>query len=483
MTGHRGPGLRQNRNWRLLWLGQSVSLTGDMVFYVTVLLWIATIIAKGKPWAPAAASGALIATSVPVLIVGPLAGVWVDRWDRRRTMLFADAARALLIASLLVLPALGHRIPVGAQLAVVYSVLAVASSFGEFFDPSRLAILGTIVPPEEQTKASGQLTASFSLAQVIGPPIAAPLLFVFGVEWALLLNAASFAVSFGCVRAIRVSDEAAEAPAPRAGFGEEFRTGLRFFAGNKILMALGIGIVIAMLGNGAVNALAVFFIQRNLHVTASLVGAVIGSVGVGAVTGALLAGRIARRIPPAQMFWLALIIAGVAEVGFARSTALPPAIVAAAIIGLGAGLLNSAFSPLILSVTPSRLLGRVSAVLSPMQQLASIVSMALAGLLASTVLRGFHREIAGVTLGPYDTVLTCSGLLFVIAGLALIAPMRGAGGKPAAAGADPARAAAESAPPAGQVPEASAAAGPEPQIAETGASGLDGPGAATGPAG
>jgi hypothetical protein len=72
------------------------------------------------------------------------------------------------------------------------------------------------------------------------------------------------------------------------------------------------------------------------------------------------------------------------------------------------------------------MLGRVSAVISPVQQLASIASMALAGLLASTVLRGFHEVIGGVTFGPYDTVLTVGGLLFLIAGLASIAPMRGA---------------------------------------------------------
>ncbi len=435
--GSPGPGLRRNRNWRLLWLGQSVSLTGDMVFYVTVLLWIATIIAKGKPWAPAAASGALIATALPVLVAGPLAGVWVDRWDRRRTMLFADAARTLLIASLLVLPALGHRIPVGAQLGVVYAVLAVASCFAEFFDPSRLAILGAIVPPEDQTRASGQLSASASLAQVIGPPIAAPLLFVFGVQWALILNAASFAVSFACVRAIRVPAEAAEAPPPRVSFATEFRTGLRFFAGNRILVTLGLGIVIAMLGNGAINSLAVFFVQHNLHASAGLLGTVVGSVGVGAVAGSLLAGPVSKRVPPAQIFWLALIIAGVALIAFAKTTVLPAVIATALVIGLGAGLLNSSFSPVILSVTPSRLLGRVSAVISPMQQLASIVSMALAGLLASTVLRGFHAVIAGVTFGPYDTVLAVGGLLFVIAGLASIAPMRGASRSAAGPAAEP----------------------------------------------
>ena len=134
-----------------------------------MMLWVGTRIAGGQPWAPAAESGALIASAVPALVAGPFAGVWVDRWDRRRTMLTADAARFALIASLLVLPVLHGRIPVSAQLVILYAVLAAASSFAEFFDPSRLAILGAVVPPRDQPQASGQLTAMGALAQVIGP--------------------------------------------------------------------------------------------------------------------------------------------------------------------------------------------------------------------------------------------------------------------------------------------------------------------------
>jgi hypothetical protein len=80
------------------------------------------------------------------------------------------------------------------------------------------------------------------------------------------------------------------------------------------------------------------------------------------------------------------------------------------------------------------MLGRVSAVLSPLQQLASIVSMALAGTLASTVLRGCHADVAGVTFGPYDTVFLAGGVLFVLGGLAAIAPMRSRESPPAVAG-------------------------------------------------
>ena len=80
--------------------------------------------------------------------------------------------------------------------------------------------------------------------------------------------------------------------------------------------------------------------------------------------------------------------------------------------------------PIILRVTPGHLIGRVSAVISPLQQLANIASMVLAGVLASTVLPGLHTVIAGLSFGPYDTVFAVAGILLVIAGVTSIAPLR-----------------------------------------------------------
>ncbi len=150
LAAEPNPGLRHNRSWHRLWLAQAVSLTGDCVFDITIMLWVATVLAKDQPWAPEAASGVLIAAAVPVLVVGPLAGVWVDRWDRRRIMLTADACSAVLIALLLVVPALGHRLPLAAELGTVYAVVAAESAFAQFFSPSRLAVLGLIVAPVDR---------------------------------------------------------------------------------------------------------------------------------------------------------------------------------------------------------------------------------------------------------------------------------------------------------------------------------------------
>jgi MFS family permease len=422
-------GLRTNRNWQWLWRGQSVSVIGDMVFLVTVMLWIATKIAREPggavvSWAPAAVSGALIAVAVPGLIVGPFAGVWVDRWNHRRTMLTADAARFLLIGSLLVLPLVRHRIPVGGQLAILYAVLAAASCFAEFFDPSRLAIIGAIVPSGDQPKASGQLQAAMAFAQVIGPPVAAPLLVIFGVQWALILNVVSFGVSFLCIRAIRVPAASAHDRQERASYRTEFRAGLRFFASSKILVSMAAGAMIVMLGAGAVNAIGVFFVLHNLHASAGWIGAVLGAVGVGAIAGAISTGALAQRIHLGRLTWLALIGGGLALIGLSRCTSVGLAIVMYALLGAMVGIINAADPPIILRVAPQHMLGRVSSVFSPLVQLTNIAAMAIAGLLASTVLRGFHVVIAGLAFGPYNTILAISGLLFITAGLATIVPMR-----------------------------------------------------------
>src|SRR5215469_1672706 len=392
MAEQNSSRLRHNRNWQLLWLGQAISITGDYVFDTTLVLWVSVIIAKGEPWAPAAVGGVLIAAAVPALLVGPIAGVFVDRWSRRRTMLTADACRALLVLAVLPLawPSVADHVSRSARIAAIYLVVAAASCFAQFFNPSRFAVLGSVVDQQDRARASGLFQATSSIAAIVGPPLAAPLLFVFGVQWALVINAASFLVSFVTIRAIRMAAEKVTPKHERAGYVEEFRAGLRFFAGSPVLIALAVGVIVTTLGVGAVNALNVFFVSHNLHVGVKWYGTLGSGEGIGSVLGALVAGWIANRVGAGRVFWAGLIVAGVVLVGYSRSVTLPTAIVVLACGGVAVGAVNTVLSPLVLDVTPQEMLGRVVAVVSPLQQLAAILSMAVSGFLASTVLRNFH---------------------------------------------------------------------------------------------
>jgi MFS family permease len=169
MTGEPAPGLRRNRNWLLLWTGQAISVTGTYIFNTTVLLWIATIIARDKSWGPQAVGGVLIAAAVPALVVGPVAGVFVDRWNRRHTMLVSDACCAVLIAALLLLPAVGASFAAGVKLAILYAVVAAVSGFSQFFGPSRTAVIQSVVAPADRARAMGFVQSMVSVAAIIGP--------------------------------------------------------------------------------------------------------------------------------------------------------------------------------------------------------------------------------------------------------------------------------------------------------------------------
>src|SRR5437763_8151585 len=192
------PNLLINRNFALLWSGQIISIVGDFVFDTILILWIATLIAQGQSWAPLAVSGILLSASLPVFIIGPLAGVFVDRWDKRRTMLWMDALRAILILLLFLLAGWGPlpffaalQLPLFWQLALLYSTVFLTSACALFFQPSLLSLLGDIVDEPYRARAAGLLQLMGSLAIVIGPSVGTLLFFKIGVQWALLLNALS----------------------------------------------------------------------------------------------------------------------------------------------------------------------------------------------------------------------------------------------------------------------------------------------------
>ena len=430
-----GHALWRNRNWRLLWAGQSVSVAGDYVFDVTVLLWVTRVIARHETWAPAAVSGVLISAGVPALLIGPFAGVFVDRWDRRRTMLLADAARTVLIAGLipLSLAPVAAQVPRAAQLALVYAAVALAASFSQFFNPSRLAVLGAVVPKADLPKASGLLISSMYTASIVAPPLATLVLFGAGVRWALIINAASFAVSFATIWLLRPGEggQAAAASAPgRAGYWHEFRAGLRFFVTSRVLVAVLVGLCVTVLGAAAINALNIFFLQANLHTSASFYGTTGMAEGIGGVLGTLVAGRVMPRAGAGRIFCAGLVLAGLAIVGYSRTSELAAALALLVVIGVIMGMVNTAGSPLLLTVTPQQMIGRVRSVITPAMYVANVCSTATAGLLASTVLRGFRATVLGATFGPYDTIIGVAGLLFVAAGVAAWLPLRRAATQP-----------------------------------------------------
>jgi MFS family permease len=422
-----------NRQYARLWSAQTISMLGDFMFDTTLVLWVGAVLAKGQSWAPVAVSGVLLAVAVPALLVAPIAGVFVDRWDYRRTMLATDAIRAVLVAVLVAVPLLpAGTLSVGVQLGIVYGVVLLASVAAQFFNPARFALIGDIVDPADRPKASSLAQVTQSLAGIIGPPLAAPLLFVFGVQWSLIINALSFVVSYLLVWSIRVP-AVAEAPAREPGAASvwrEFVAGLRFVGRSRVLMAVLISAAGVTFGAGALTVLDVFFVSENLHTDPKFFGTLAMAFGIGNIIGALLAGAVAGRVGLGRVYSLGLVLTGVGFFAYSRLGNLVAALVVLFLVGLPVAAVNTIVGPMILKVTPRELIGRVISVLNPALQLAGILSIAIASYLASTLLRGLDATVAGVHFGRIDTIFAAGGVMIIVSAVYAYAALRGTDAPP-----------------------------------------------------
>jgi MFS family permease len=417
--------LLANRDFLLLLGGQTVSNFGDIVFDTTLTLWIAVKIAAGQTWAPMAVSGALLAASLPVLIAGPIAGVFVDRWNKRNTMLLMDAIRGIFVALLLIADAGG--LPARVQIAAIYAVVFLVSVCSQFFSPARVATIVDIVdePLRAQAASTSQLLSS--VAMIVGPAAAAPLFFRLGVRWALILNALSFALSWAAIFVVRRRESPRDTnPTAPSSVSREFRDGLRFFAGNPVLRIMLIASVIVMSGGGAFNALGIFFLTENLHATPELFGIVSTTFGAGMLAGSVLAAVAAPRLGLARVFSGATLSVGALILLLARLSSFPHALLILFLLGAVIPALQVTLGPLMLEVTPREFIGRVVSVISPITSGAEMVSMLVAGFLASTVLHDLHATAFGITFGPYDTILTTTGILALAAGVYAMVTLKSA---------------------------------------------------------
>lgn len=435
-----------NRDYTRLWFGQAVSSVGDAVFNTTLVLWVATVLAKGESWAPVAVSGIVMASGVAVLVIGPLAGVFVDRWDKRATMLRTEVLRGALVAVLTALTLLpAGALPTGVWLALIYATVLLLNAAGQFFSPARFAVLADLVTGDaDRARAAGIGQATGETAWIIGPPLAAPLLFTAGLQWALLLNGLSYAVSYVAIRSVGVREPGtgsagaggAQRPAKpqRAGLRREFTDGLRFFAGSRFLVALLLLAVIGQFGIGALGTLNVFFATDNLHADAHLYGYLGMAMGAGGITGALSGGRVVQWLGARRTTWISLLVSGVLLVAYSRQTGFLGGVALLFVFTVPLTLLNTAMSPLLLSAAPPDYRGRVVAVFYPVTRLASILSAVLSGWLAGSLLRDVGGSLGGLRFGPVDTIIAASGLIILLAGVFAWAALPGAEGAEKAAG-------------------------------------------------
>ena len=393
-------GLWGNRDFRLLWTGETTSMLGSMV--ASTALPLVAVVTLGASTFDVALLTAV--AWLPWLVIGLPAGAWVDRLPKRPVMLACNVVSMVVFGSVPLAAALG-------LLTMPY--LLVAALLGGvakvFFSLAYRAYLPALVGAGDLLEANAKLQGSESATQVAGPGLAGLLAQAFGPVSGVLADAVSFGVSVLCVRGIRVRETVV--PAGRTPLRGQIAEGLRFVLGDRYLrtlMTFGAASNLALTGYQAIQ---IVFLSRTLGAAPGLVGLVLAVAAAGGVLGAALAGRLGARFGTARAFLLCEVFAApMLLLGPLSGPGWGLALFVIAEFGVCAGVVASN----VLTTTfrqrycPPELFSRITSSAS----LVNYGTIPLAGVLGG---------VLGEAIGVRETLWVMSGVL--IAALAMLAPL------------------------------------------------------------
>lgn len=375
--------LRRDAPARRFFFAYGQSSLGTGAGYVAVLA-----IAYGRWESPWAVPIALIAETIPVILLGPVLGALADRIPRRTCLIASDVARAVAFAGIALVPSFP---------AMVAFIILAGAGYA-LFNAAALATLPSLTAPERQATATSLFSAVGEAGYVVGPLLAVPLLISSGGETLAAANAVSFAVSavllFGLPRVPR----AAGVPGERVpSLVRLARDGLRTALQIPGVAALMIATTIAVIAFGAMNAGELLLVRDALGAGDGAFALLVAASGVGIVLGALLAGgdgadRVFRR-----RYLTGLGVASLGLLGAAIAPDVPAAAAAFLLAGAGNGYAVASERVLLQRWVPDELRARVFGAKH------ALVSGAMMGSYA----------LAGVALGLLDV-----RVLFLVAGLA-----------------------------------------------------------------
>jgi MFS family permease len=363
------------RDFRLVATAQTISDFGDGLTNLSLLLLVNALTGS-----TAALALVAIALAVPHLTVGLLAGVYVDRWDRRRIMLVSDLLRAALV--------LGFVLVGTADMLWLLLALALAqATVGTFFTPARSAFVTRIVPREGLMASNSVSQASRMIAGVLGAAAAGVLVGGFGVAWpAFVVDAATFLLSFVLVLRVAADGRVTQTAHDTGEHALRAMTaGLRLIGRSPILLGTLIATAVTMLGIGAVNVLFVPLLANDLHVPATWFGAVELAQTSSMVLVAVLLPALAARFRPTSIISASLVATAVIIGLLAFVGSVIHVVVLLFAVGWFIAPLSASVSTIVQTHVADAWLGRVGASLNATIQAATIASMALAGVFGDAI--------------------------------------------------------------------------------------------------
>ncbi|MGE5335358.1 MAG: MFS transporter, partial [Nitrososphaerota archaeon] len=392
----RSPGARlwRNRSFNIFWAGQALSVLGDS--FALLALPLLVFQATGS----VAQMGLVTGTfGVGQVISGLVSGVIVDRVDRRRLMILCDVLRFVLYGSIPLVWLL-----LGPQLWLIYVVVALGAMLGMTFQVSLITALTNLVDRDQLTDANGRISASFSLALVVGPLLAGVVSAWIGPAASIGVDALSFGASALTLSWIRLRHASADRTTENSGASlrrivTDFMEGLRFLASQPVLRIVTLllaGLSFVMAG---MMDLFIFHLKHDLHQSDNAIGLMVGLASIGGVGGGLAAPWLRRRLGFGVSWLGGWALTGISCILIGIVPALWLILIGAIGYTFGDVLSGTNSYTLRQEMTPDHLLGRVTATFWTITGIASPIGAAALTLLAARL------------GGP--AAITIGGLLFV----------------------------------------------------------------------
>ncbi len=382
--------LRKNPEFRRLWLAHAISRSGDAFNTVAVVVLVFQLTGTGR-----GVAGAVMFEVLPMLLIGPIAGLAADKMPRRRLMVGADLVRAVAAGSLVLATA---------SVPAVFAVAFVLSAAATVFNPAAASLLPDVVDEADLITANSALWSAAVIAQIALAPAAGLVIAVGGgVRVAFALNAATFVVSALLLLGIRVGRTPASIEV-RGWAGA--LAGVTAVRANPLLRRLAIVQILASLSAGATSGLLVVLAQRLLGVGPRGFGSLLAAIGVGAAIGPAVLRRFIRA---ADRRWLfgPYLVRGAVDLTLA--TVASPIIAGVSLVAYGMSTSTGtvAYQTTLQQAVPADIRGRTLSFFDVLWNTARLVSLAAGALLADSIdIRWVYVAAAALLLAAAAIGLT-----------------------------------------------------------------------------
>jgi DHA3 family macrolide efflux protein-like MFS transporter len=356
-----------------------ISQSGDGIFDV-VLLWVVWKLTDSL-FLVGLTQGAVLA---PSILVGPFAGVFADRRNRRDMMISSSLFQGIVTAAMTGLYLLG-RVTFPPLFLLVLLLFAGA----EFYRAANSAIIPSIVPRENLGAANGLFSLSTQTNQLVSYALGGVVLAIVGAAAAISYDSLTFFVAAGLLTMVArgygnpKAEGMVAVAESKPSFWAEFRGGLSYVRGNRLFIELSVfGLMVNFFGAG-MGALAAPYVAKQLGGNEVAYGLVLAATALGGIAGALAVGKLDFRSYVGKLLFGGVLMFGPVSVIAGMATTVPVGIVAFFGIGLISGAINLPVQSLVQTQVPREMLGRAVTVLRALLVMAAPIAAVAFGTLAS----------------------------------------------------------------------------------------------------